>query len=257
MDKKLEAENMFKHKRIPNWLEHIGHHYDDDLRHITMEMLHTETKDIIDNSCFYYCSGSDITPIIAFEGFIHSFVYSDNCVHQNYDEALFKLKNKLRNENYIEIQKINIDLSFFRLHKFDLATIRIPNYSRIVKPLPSGEFSVWRKEKKYVSLLYLCWDDICVWKNLYERNNIYPIAICNWRPESSNMYNIDNFFVWNEANLPQYVIGHANHLDEIKYKEVGKVKYFGDYFNENTLYLPLFEKTNDNNMKTKNKRANR
>jgi hypothetical protein len=239
----FESKIINEKRLTPEWLYRIvGQNNLHDLRHIGIDMLHCKIEHILNQSCFYYCSGSDITPIVAFEGYVHSFIYSDNCVYQNYDKALFQLKDKLQKKEFEEIQKVNIDLDFFRLHKSDLAKIILPKGRHIYKPIPSGEFSIWKKGNSYFSLLYLCWDDICVWRNLYEREQIYPIAICRWQPENSNMYNEDNFIVWNENNLPQYIIGHAYNLETNHYDELGKVEYFGGYSVDKTRSIPLYEK---------------
>lgn len=239
MDNKIDSIILKDRKQTPKWLERIvGPNYLNDLRHIAMEMLHCKIENILEESCFYYCSGSDITPIIAFEGFVHSFIYSDNCIFQNYDEGLSSLKAKLRINEYMEIQKTNIDLEFLNIHKSDLALIKLTENKRIMKPIPHGELSIWRKENDIFSLLYLCWDDICVWKNLFERKRIYPTVICAWQPENNNMS--DN--VWNESNLPQYLLGHSIHIRTDLYKEIGNVEYVGENSVGASVSIPLYEK---------------
>ena len=239
MNKKNDSVIVKERKQTPKWLERIvGQNDLYDLRHIAMEMLHFKIENILEESCFYYCSGSDITPIIAFEGYVHSFIYSDNCVFQNYDEGLSNLKAKLRKNEYKEIQKINIDLEYSSIHKSELALIKLTEYKQIQNPIPTGELSIWRKENNLFTLLYLCWDDICVWKNLFERKKIYPTVICAWQPENNNMS--DN--VWNESNLPQYLVGHSIHIGKDLYKEIGKIEYTGDYSVGESQCIPLYEK---------------
>jgi hypothetical protein len=239
MNRNIESK-VIKEKRVtPDWLYKIvGQNYLNDLGHIGMDMLHCKTEDLLKDSCFYYCSGADITPIIAFEGYVHSFIYSDNCEYQNYDDSLSKLKYKLRKQEFEEIQKSNIDLGFFRLHKSELVKIELSYSKQIRKPIPSGEFSIWKKGSNLFSLLYLCWDDICVWKNLYEGKVIYPTVICAWQPEDNNMTG----HVITEGNLPRYLIGHSIHIGKDLFTEIGKIEYFGDYAVDESGCIPLYEK---------------
>lgn len=223
----------------PKWLSRIVH-IDEfygmdssrlDLKHITMDMLHVKIEDILNESCFYYCSGSDITPIIAFEEFIYSYIYCDNCEYQDFDIALSSLKEKLRDKEFNEIQKINIDSNFLNLR--GLKNDSIPSHIRLVSPIPKGEFSIWKKGSHLYSLIYLCWDDICVLHDLYIKNEIYPIAICNSNPESGNIYP-ENIRL-KESNWPKYIIGHCNKISET-FIEIGKVEYYGNYSANSTLY---------------------
>jgi hypothetical protein len=201
------------------------------LRHIAMDMRHVNIEDVLKESCFYYCSGSDITPIVAFEEYIHSYIYCDNCEFQNFDIALSSLKKKLRDKKFNEIQKINVDSNFFNLS--GLKNKSIPAHLRLLSPIPKGEFSIWKKGRHLYSLIYLCWDDICALYDLYIKNEIYPIAICNSNPESGNIY--PENITLKENNFPKYIIGHCNKISET-FIEFGKVEYYGNYSDNSTLY---------------------
>lgn len=246
MNRNIKSKVITGNRETPEWIHKIvGQHYSDDLRHISMNMLHCEIEDMLKDSCFYYCSGADITPIIALEGFVHSYIYSDNCAYQNYDDSLSKLKNNLRKQEFKEIQKLNIDLEFFRLRKSDLVKINLPSYKEVRKPIPSGEFSIWKKGSYLCSLLYLCWDDICVWRNLFEREKIYPTVICAWQPEDNNMLD----YVIKERDLPRYLIGHAAAIEKHSisfesdlYIEIGSIEYLGDYSVDKSGCIPVYEK---------------
>ena len=130
-----------------------------------------------------------------------------------------------------EIQKINIDSNFLNLR--GLKNDSIPSHIRLVSPIPKGEFSIWKKGSHLYSLIYLCWDDICVLHDLYIKNEIYPIAICNSNPESGNIYP-ENIRL-KESNWPKYIIGHCNKISET-FIEIGKVEYYGNYSANSTLY---------------------
>lgn len=203
-----------------------------DLREIAMEMLHVNIRDLLNKSCYYYCSGSDITPIVAFEEFIHSYIYCDNCHLQNFDTALSILKNKLRNKGFYEIQKLNIDSNF--LNFYDFKNNLIPSHIILFSPIPKGEFSIWNKGNHLYSLLYLCWDDICALKYLYIENAIFPIAICNCNPEDGNI--VPKNITITEKYLPKYIIGHCGMISD-KFEEIGKVEYFGDYAENSRVYI--------------------
>lgn len=227
-------------KETPKWLWQImgnqgWRHLHDNcfgLTNIAEEMLHVDIRNILTNSCFYYCAGRDITPIMALENYIHSFIYCDNCMYQKYDESLYIFKQKLRINDYIEIQKINIDLEYFKLNNENMEKIiRSLEMQPFDTLLSKGEFSIWEKNGHLYSIFYLCWDDICVWNNLYKKHLIYPTVICNIAPESSLL----RWDSCDENNLPKYVIGYGHHISE-SYNVIGEVEYFGDYGGPSTLW---------------------
>jgi hypothetical protein len=228
-------DNLFieEKREIPQWLKKIirPNIYGNSkgLRQITENMLSTKTNIILENSCFYYCAGSDITPIIALEGYIHSFIYSENGFDQNFNGCLLKLKDRLQKKGFNEIQKMNIDQQCLNLHKSDF----LITYSETFRGLPTGEFSIWENGSNIFSLIYLCWDDIYVWNCLYKKYQVYPIVICNSNPEGSHMF--ADRWNWNKNNMPKYVIGHENHLGN-NFIKIGEVDYYGDYANNSTVY---------------------
>ena len=183
-----------------------------------MELLHINIRDILEDSCFYYCAHKDITPIVALEGYIHSFIYCDNS-EPRYEETLSDLKANLQIREYKEVQNITIDFKYFnRYHGLYLI---IPDNVRIEEPI-NGDFSIWEKDGQFYSLLYFCWDAICVWKNLYERYSIYPVVVCDINSRGSGMFDM-----WNIHNIPKYVIGNIYKFERFLNKKIGKVEYFG------------------------------
>jgi hypothetical protein len=214
MDNEIKYTIIEDKKETPEWLLRII----ESKREITMQMLRVYICNILEDSCFYYCSGNDITPIVALEKYIHSYVYCDNCLFQDYDEALCKLRQRLKKKDYIEIQKINTDNKILSIYNY-------------YKENPRGEFSIWEKNGHYYSILYICWNDIDVWNNFYKKFSIYPVVVCNINPECSVMYGD----VWNV--LPKYVIGHP--LLSERFEEVGYLEYFGDYEANSRLYKKI------------------
>jgi hypothetical protein len=165
------------------------------------------------------------------------------------------LKSRLRKKRFQEVQKVTIDLQHLNLRKSDLRathtnilrkfSVLAPGVFYPQREFPSGEFSIWKSEHDYFSLIYLYWDDIYVWKDLYERNKVYPIAICNIAPEGANMYDgVWDVWNWEENSMPKYVIGHPSHLGANMYKEIGRVEYLGSFpdsgSSNNGLYVKIF-----------------
>jgi len=224
-------------KKTPDWLFQIAEYmqYSHDtldeqtLRNRIMQLLYTNIHEILENSCFYYCADRDITPIVALEGYIHSFIYCDNN-EPCYNETLSNLKNRLRFRRHKEIQSENIDFEYFE--RLGLYLI-IPDNVRIEEPR-NGNFSIWEKDGQLYSLLYFCWDAISVWKNLYERYSIYPIVVCDINSRGSNMHDI-----WNINNIPKYVIGNMGNnqkFERFLNKKIGIVDYLGDFAHSLTLW---------------------
>ena len=57
--------------------------------HFIGDILHSDFKDYFANSCFYYSSGSDATPIVGCKKFTNIFVYCDIQEFSNFSDAIF------------------------------------------------------------------------------------------------------------------------------------------------------------------------
>ena len=230
MDNEIIYTRIEDRNETPEWLLKLVEN--NNFKQITKELLQfkliIEIRNILENSCFYYCAGSDITPIIALEKYIHSFIYCDNCLDQDGYEALFQLKKKLQNNCYNEIQKLNVDLSILPNFK-NLEKYRDTKYLKIKRP--KDELSIWEKDGHFYCIFYLFWDDICAFNNLYKKNMIHPIVICNIAPTNSQL----GWYFCNDNKLPKYVIGYGFHINKL-FKKIGQLKYFGDYGGPSTLW---------------------
>lgn len=231
---------MEQNNNIPKWLsranDHIKHGY---LEHFTMDMLHVRIKDILTDSCFYLSAGADITPIVAFKDVIYSYILCDEYLYDSIDGIdnkfngiLVKLKDRLIQQGFCEIQKFNIDKHF--------TGIKDRHWSNgYVSKMKNCEISFWNRENKIYSILYINHDNTYTYSDLYIKNEIIPKAICELLPEggslSSNEENKGGgptLTVEEKKNiLPEYVLGHTYSIgDHEKYEKISdEVEYYGDY----------------------------
>jgi hypothetical protein len=204
---------------------------------LTEMLLRIDTVELIKNCCFYYSCGADITPIIALKDEINSFIYCDAHTfwgYPNYDEKIFKMKTALRENNFVEIQNFKIDLEWIGLQNKTYVGGTIYD-QRLSSDDFLGEFSLWKNENKFYFLTYISWDNTALWDNLFLKNKISPMAICNFLNETGiPIYNEDGKFNINEN--PKYILGY-NYSSEYALKE--KVKYFGHWSDCET--IDMFE----------------
>lgn len=201
----------------PRWLERARDHLKHgDLEHFTMDMLHIQLEDVLRDSCFYQSAGSDITPIVAFKDTIYSYVLCDlelyapmRGIGDPFFGTLVKVKCRLLDQGFSEIQKFNVGKRFFGVEKLQHSFVT------------NNEISFWLKDEKLYCILYLVWDNTEAYRNLYQKNNITPKALCTIAAYGA-ITGEDRRF------RPEYELCH--HLPFEGYEEVSKkVEYFGDF----------------------------
>ncbi len=206
--------------------------FKESLGRLTEIFLRIEIKDLLAESCFYYSCGADISPIIALKDEIHSFIYSDahtNWGQKNHEEKIYKLKTKLRNNNFTEIQSFKIDLDWLGLKN---KTYIEPSLDYHIKPEDFlGEFSLWKNDSKLYFLTYISWDNTATWNNLYVKLKITPIAICNYLKETGIPYNEEDG-LFKGCGKPKYIMGH-NYSDDYCLKK--EIDYYGHWSESKTM----------------------
>jgi len=194
-----------------------------DIERITHEMLHVNLQELLTDSCFYYSAGADITPIVECKSHISKYIYCDIAVCSNAHEIIFKLKQRLREKKFIEIQKLNIDARWLGLKdKTYRGEYGLKRQYKAADLL--GDFSIWEFRENYFCLLYIVWDNTATWINLFDKHNIKPRAICNYRYECGVDF---DYFELREEMKPEIWIGHCHRQD---YELIKKIDYYGDYF---------------------------
>jgi hypothetical protein len=213
--------------KMPRWLEKASRDLrDDDLQYFTENILRVDIKEILEDSCYYLSAGADITPIIAFKDFIFSYILSDTY----FNGVLVKLKDRLIQQGFTEIQKFNLDKRFldFSYDDYEMGdTYKLENC----------EISFWKYGESIYSVLYINFDNTLTYLNLYIKNRIVPKAICEILPEGGGIVS------WEEDRsskfspyykkliLPDFALGHLHTIgDREQYEKIkDNVEYFGDY----------------------------
>jgi hypothetical protein len=202
-----------------------------------MDMLYVRLKDILTDSCFYLSAGADITPIVAFQNIIYSYVFCDldlwtsiEGIENKFNGVLIKLKDRLNEQGFIEIQKFNLDKRFL-----GIKDIRWSN--GYVSKMTNCEISFWNKGDNIYSILYINHDNTYTYSDLYIKHEIIPKAICELLPDGGSISSSEesvnpNTLTVEEKKkvLPEYVLGHMYSIgDYEKYERIsGDVEYYGD-----------------------------
>ena len=224
--------------KMPRWFEKASRYLRDyDLQAFTDKISSVHIKEILEDSCYYLSAGADITPIIAFKDIIFSYILSDTNLYNSisgidnkFNGILVKLKDRLIQQGFTEIQKFNLDKRFldFRDIHYDMGyTYKLENC----------EISFWRYGESIYSVLYINFDNTLTYQNLYIKNGVVPKAICEISPEGgsidlSEQYRSSIFFqTEKKLILPEFALGHLysiGHREEYE-KIKDNVEYFGDY----------------------------
>jgi hypothetical protein len=232
LNKEKITNKYFNQKEPYLWLDELNDRFfRDDLRHLTERILHLDIEQILNESCFYLSSGADITPIIAFQDKIRSFIYCDLYCYDGYPNIdnrlmaiLIKLKNRLNQQEFREVQMIKIDKRFLKIED-----IRYSDGS--VSKMAGAELSIWEKDNKFYSLIYINWDNSEAYKSLYVNNKLMPKAICEILPEGGSIGKHSIIKIPYKYRMPEYSIGHNYSIGNCNDYELisDKIEYFGDY----------------------------
>ena len=176
-------------------------------------------RELLAQSLFYYCSGIDPTPIIAFGSDYPLYIYSDII---NYDDSDFNS---------------SMDTLYERLSKAGFVCVGNKRIMHL-KTIQNIEVTLWKADNNLFSLAYLQHDAVKSFQKIYSdgsNNYIQPKCICNYRNESTGQSNF-GFFSQIEKRA-EYIMVYC-FCD--KYKAVSKHIYYGDY--ETNTKVTLFHR---------------
>ncbi|MBP5547428.1 MAG: hypothetical protein J6X58_00870 [Bacteroidales bacterium] len=199
------------------------------------------SRELMANSLYYYCCGSDATPIIAFGGKYPLYIYVDTVQYGNgdFNNETKKLYLRLSKAGFQKTENVHIE-------EFVQKNVQS---KPIIKQLDLTRWS--SNNGDFFYLLYAQGDAQTVFCKLYSdvdrggnNNYIQPKCVCNFRYEiapsnvvecSKNNYNPIDVLHHVEKRV-EYIMGEVH--DE-KYKKVGDYEYYGDY---GTGAIPIFKR---------------
>lgn len=186
-------------------------------------------KDIAKGSCFYLSAGADITPIIALEGKVRTFILCDN--YGNYPnskssirEIWSKIDAGLEDQHFKKLGSVEGNAKLLRIRDFHFR-----NGGRSV--VENVSVTLWEKNEEISCLIYLNWDNSMAFHRLYVDNMIIPKAICELLPDGGSLGPYSAIRIPYRFRMPEYAIGHRYSLGKPEEYELvtDRVKYFGDF----------------------------
>lgn len=226
----FKLDRFYGFRRQYQWLEEIHEQLINEKPLIKSNIFfHTRIEDILNGSCFYLSAGADITPIIALQDKIQTFVFCDEYgsypdSDYSIEELWLKIDNKLQKENFNKIKTLDIDKKFLRIRDF--------HYSiRESDKLEKASLSLWEKKNILYCLIYLNWDNSMAFNRLYVENRIIPKAICELLPDGGTLGEHSRIKIPYKFRMPEYSIGHKYSLSKPEEYDLitDTIKYFGDY----------------------------
>ena|GEM_PF-2085493 len=225
-----QLDRYYDSHRQYRWLDEINEQKISKKSLIKSDILfHTRIEDILNGSCFYLSAGADITPIIAFQDKIQTFIFCDEYgifPDSNYsiEELWLKIDNKLEKHSFNKIETINIDKNFLKIKD-------IRYYNGESDKLEKVSMSLWVKNKKLYCLIYLNWDNSMAFHRLYVENRIIPKAICEILPDGGTLGKHSRIKIPYKFRMPEYSIGHNYSLGKPEEYELilNNIEYYGEY----------------------------
>ena len=225
-----KLDRYYDNQRQYKWLDEINEQI---INQKTVKLsdifFHNRVEDILNGSCFYLSAGADITPIIAFQDKIRTFIFCDEYgSYPNSDysikEIWSKIDDKLQKQNFNKLETINVDKKSLNIRDFHF------NNGTIDK-LENVSMTLWEKNKMIYCLIYMNWDNSMAFHRLYVENKIIPKAICELLPDGGTLGEHSLIKIPYKFRMPEYLIGHKYSLGKPEEYELvtDTVKYFGDY----------------------------
>jgi hypothetical protein len=186
--------------------------------HVACRMLDrtfTDARGLLEQSLFYYCSGRDPTPVVAFGAEYPLYVYVDSLVYQRQglDGTVRELYRRLRESGFLMTESLRLSVEDAPL-------------------LKGAEVSLWEtKTGERFLLLFLQADAEKGFCCLYGGREDYalPRCVCNYRYEMPRRGVLEEV----EERVP-FVMGHCFNR---RYRCVGQYGYLGDYGDRETVKL--------------------
>lgn len=189
---------------------------------IELKIYSKKLQGLLKQSLFYYCSGKDLSPIVAFKHEYPLYVYADivNYGRGNFDVFISELFERLKNLGFILIQKENLEQNF--LYK---------EFENIV-------LSEWQTANGKNFLLLFVQGDACdVFKAIYSSEttkSVLPKCICNYRYEMRN-----RSFLERIEERVEYILGHCFNKN---FEKINQFSYYGDYGSKQAEKIFLFKR---------------
>ncbi len=181
-----------------------------------------KVQGLLKQSLFYYCSGKDVSPIVAFKQEYPLYVYADivNYGRGNFDIFLNEFFERLKSLDFLFIQKVNLVQNFFD-----------KEFENIV-------LSEWQTVSGNTFLLLFVQGDACkVFKAVYSSEtlkSVLPKCICNYRYEMRNRSFLERI----EQNV-EYILGHCFNKN---FEKINQFSYYGDYGSKQAEKIFLFKR---------------
>ncbi len=225
-----KIDGYYDNNRQYKWLDEIDEQIINEkyIKHSNI-FFNNRIEDILYGSCFYLSAGADITPIIALQDKIRTFIFCDeygNFPNSDYSiKALWsKIDIKLQKQNYNKIETINIDKKSLKIKDFHFD-------NGTIDKLENVSMTLWEKNKKIYCLIYLNWDNSMAFHRLYVENRIIPKAICEILPDGGTLGKQSRIKIPYKFRMPEYSIGHNYSLGKPEEYELisNNIEYYGEY----------------------------
>lgn len=222
----LKLEENYDNERLYKWIDLLCEKFRYD-RPPKEENLNSPLilEDVLNGSCFYLSAGSDITPIMAFQDKIRTYIFCDeygcfeNSKRSIKDKWLI-IDEKLQKQNFTK-------LGTYRVNEKSFEIFNSPSRCR----LENISMSFWKKNKKTFCLIYFNWENSLTFHNLYVKNKIIPKAICEILPDGGSIGKHSRIQIPYRFRMPEYSIGHNYSVGKHDEYELvlENLKYFGEY----------------------------
>lgn len=177
-----------------------------------------DIRDLLGQSMYYFCSGIDPTPIIAFKASIPLYIYVDSFkdIDMSFNEALHTIYSTLKNHGISQAKSINLHL--YKVKNAELSLLTDENGKEFL-------------------FLFMAADGNDAFSYIYSDHDNYisPKYLCNHRygtePDGA-LYQVQK--------RVEYIFGHCY---SSKYRKLGEYKYFGEYQNnDGDVTVPLYRR---------------
>lgn len=153
-------------------------------------------KELLNDSCYYPASGADISPI-KYLSEIDSFIYCDyrfqfgklsGSIERNFESSIL-LKTMAFDIKKIGLKKArfasNYGIGDWSEHMLEVLESQI---------IPRAVWTIWEINSKLVSILYVGWEGVDFYRNIYLKNNRKPLVLCIIQPGHTMGGNWTDFF---------------------------------------------------------------
>ena len=183
--------------------------------------LQEEDRELLANSLYYYCSGSDPTPIMAFGTEYPLYVYADIfCFGGDYETETGKLFQRVCDAGYVLLESRGVGgFGIFKDMKNAVLTVWSPRKDGSLEE---------EQPDKFFYLLFVQGEAYEVYRKMYhdideggQSETILPKCLCNILYETDSRFNYSFFNKLSKRT--EYILGYCYSK---KYKCVAKYDYW-------------------------------